>query len=65
MELEYQRYERLVAQGARLAIRITTSSAPTILAQKEQLDAKVNEARQIYQTLAGSARAGRHGAQDR
>jgi RND family efflux transporter MFP subunit len=50
MEIEHQRYERLIGQG------LVSHSEYDLkrndhLAQKEQLAAKINEARQIYQTL--------------
>ncbi|MGH7347553.1 MAG: efflux RND transporter periplasmic adaptor subunit, partial [Candidatus Rokuibacteriota bacterium] len=50
MELEYQRYERLAKQD--LVSRSDHDLKRTdYLAQKEQYNAKVNEARQVYQTL--------------
>jgi RND family efflux transporter MFP subunit len=50
MELEHRRYERLIAQG------LVSQSEYDLkrndhLAQKEQLAARINEARQTYQTL--------------
>jgi RND family efflux transporter MFP subunit len=50
MELEHQRYERLIAQGlvSQSEYDLKRNDA---LAWKEQLAAKVNEARQTYQTL--------------
>ena len=50
MELEHQRYERLIAQGlvSQSEYDLKRNDA---LAWKEQLAAKMNEARQTYQTL--------------
>jgi RND family efflux transporter MFP subunit len=50
MELEYQRYERLVAEGA-VSRSEYDLKRNDHLAQREQFDAKVNEARQTYQAL--------------
>jgi RND family efflux transporter MFP subunit len=50
MELEYQRYERL-AKDDLVSHSDHDLKRADYLAQKEQLNAKVNEARQTYQTL--------------
>ena len=50
MELEYKRYERLVSQDL-VSHSDHELKRSDYLAQKEQLNAKVNEARQTYQTL--------------
>lgn len=50
MEVEFQRYDRLVQQGAvsRSEFDLRRND---YLTQKEQLEVRVNEARQLYQTL--------------
>jgi multidrug resistance efflux pump len=50
MELEYHRYERLVKDDL-VSHSDHDLKRADYLAQKEQLNAKVNEARQSYQTL--------------
>ena len=50
MEVEHQRYERLVQQGA-VSRSEYDLKRNDYLAQKEQVEVKVNEARQLYQTL--------------
>jgi RND family efflux transporter MFP subunit len=56
MELDFQRYDRLVRQGA-VSRSEYDLKRNDYLAQKEQVEVKVNEARQLYQTLqAQSAR---------
>jgi RND family efflux transporter MFP subunit len=50
MEVEYQRYARLVADGAVSRSEFDLKRAD-YLAQKEQLEAAVNQMRQLYQTL--------------
>ncbi len=50
MELEFGRYERLVKEGA-VSRSEHDLKRNDYLAQKEQFDAKVNEARQTYHTL--------------
>ncbi|MGH7372611.1 MAG: efflux RND transporter periplasmic adaptor subunit [Candidatus Rokuibacteriota bacterium] len=50
MELEFQRYDRLVKEGA-VSRSEYDLKRNDHLAQKEQYEARVNEARQLYQTL--------------
>jgi len=50
MELDFQRYDRLVQQGA-VSRSEYDLKRNDYLAQKEQVEVKVNEARQLYQTL--------------
>jgi RND family efflux transporter MFP subunit len=50
MEVEFQRYERLVQQGA-VSRSEYDLKRNDYLAQKEQVEVRVNEARQLYQTL--------------
>lgn len=50
MEVEFQRYDRLVKQGA-VSRSEYDLKRNDYLAQKEQVEVKVNEARQLYQTL--------------
>jgi RND family efflux transporter MFP subunit len=50
LELEYQRYERLARQDL-VSQSDHDLKRTDYLAQKEQLNAKINEARQVYQTL--------------
>ena len=50
MEVEFQRYDRLVQQGA-VSRSEFDLKRNDYLTQKEQLEVRVNEARQLYQTL--------------
>lgn len=50
MEVDFQRYERLVQQGA-VSRSEYDLKRNDYLAQKEQVEVRTNEARQLYQTL--------------